>query len=248
MSGKKFRGLAWSPEGRAAKRERVAQRVGNKNISTEMAEKVRRERARAQAEEERRKKAPSPGAYKPTPGSWGDINRYSPVRTTDGSLLGESLPEVTVSGQRGGNRYAGSSRRVGQNAVKPSTQKQPQKSNAESRSSLKNTPATSKKTPTEHVIKKGETLGSIARKYGLDWEALAEANGIENANLIYAGKKLKIDPATMGKKKKRKVAIEPPGMHAGERTSRIPTREEAITTNLPMNAGRINIDLPEDYY
>ena len=139
------------------------------------------------------------------------------------------------------NQYAGSSRRIGQESGQPA------------KASLKDTSAPAKQKATTYTIKKGDTLGSIAKRYGVDWRALAEANGIDDPNLIYAGVKLKIDPATMGKRNKRKVGVNrpriaPPGMHAGERTFRTPTRAEATATNLPMGTGRINIDLPEDYY
>ena len=121
------------------------------------------------------------------------------------------------------------------------------------KTSLKDTSAPVKQKATTYTIKKGDTLGSIAKRYGVDWRVLADANGIDDPNLIYAGVKLKIDPATMGKRNKRKVGVNrprvaPPGMHAGERTFRTPTRAEATATNLPMNTGKINIDLPEDYY
>jgi LysM repeat protein len=43
-----------------------------------------------------------------------------------------------------------------------------------------------------HTVQRGETLSSIARRYGTNWQALAQANGIANPNQIYAGQKLKI--------------------------------------------------------
>lgn len=156
-----------------------------------------------------------------------EANARLDYRNYDNELQGYLGPETTVIGTKG-KKSSG----------KPS---------------LKNTPAITKPKATSHTIQKGETLGSIAKKYGVDWKSLAEANGIDNPNLIYAGKKLKIDPATMGKRNKRKVGVnkprvEPPGMHANERTFRTPTRTEATATNLPMGTGAINIDLPEDYY
>lgn len=119
--------------------------------------------------------------------------------------------------------------------------------------SLQNTPAAAQQKATTYTIKKGDTLGTIAKRYGVDWRALAEANGIDDPNLIYAGVKLKIDPATMGKKNRRKVSVnnpKAPGMDLGEKKFSIPTRKEALgsTTNMPMSTGALNIDLPEDYY
>ena len=41
-----------------------------------------------------------------------------------------------------------------------------------------------------HYVKAGETLSSIARKYGTTWARIAETNKIKNPNLIYVGQKL----------------------------------------------------------
>ena len=43
-----------------------------------------------------------------------------------------------------------------------------------------------------HVVKKNETLGGIAKKYGVSTSALQTINGITNPNLLFVGKKLKI--------------------------------------------------------
>ncbi|MFN8377755.1 MAG: LysM peptidoglycan-binding domain-containing protein [Anaerolineae bacterium] len=43
---------------------------------------------------------------------------------------------------------------------------------------------------TIHVVQYGETLSSIARKYGTTTTAIAQANGIVNPNLIYVGQRL----------------------------------------------------------
>ncbi len=42
----------------------------------------------------------------------------------------------------------------------------------------------------DYVIKKGDTLCKIAKQYGMTVQQLQELNGIKNANLIFAGKKL----------------------------------------------------------
>ena len=46
-----------------------------------------------------------------------------------------------------------------------------------------------------HVVQYGETLFRIALRYGLTTGALAQANGISNVNLIYAGQRLIIPAA-----------------------------------------------------
>jgi len=48
-----------------------------------------------------------------------------------------------------------------------------------------------------HTVQRGETLSSIARRYGTSWQAIARANGLVNPNQIYVGQKLKI-PASTG--------------------------------------------------
>lgn len=41
-----------------------------------------------------------------------------------------------------------------------------------------------------HVVQPGETLSSIARQYGVSYEAIMEANGLEDPNLIEVGQEL----------------------------------------------------------
>jgi len=43
-----------------------------------------------------------------------------------------------------------------------------------------------------HTVQNGETLSSIARRYGTTWQAIANANNLSNPNNIYVGQKLKI--------------------------------------------------------
>jgi LysM repeat protein len=55
------------------------------------------------------------------------------------------------------------------------------------------TPAATPK-PTIHVVRAGETLTAIAATYGVSVKAIQDLNGIENANRIFPGQKLKIPP------------------------------------------------------
>ncbi len=45
-----------------------------------------------------------------------------------------------------------------------------------------------------HIVRKGETVYKIAKRYGLDWRELAGYNHLGNANLIYPGQRLEIPP------------------------------------------------------
>ncbi len=59
---------------------------------------------------------------------------------------------------------------------------------------LQATPGPTPETPTVryHVVRWGETLFGISRRYGVSIRAIAEANGIRNVNRIYAGQRLVI--------------------------------------------------------
>ncbi len=50
----------------------------------------------------------------------------------------------------------------------------------------------------KYTIKKGDTLSSIAREFNTTVDALAETNGIENKNLIYAGHTIDIPDLNAG--------------------------------------------------
>lgn len=43
-----------------------------------------------------------------------------------------------------------------------------------------------------YTVKSGDTLSSIAQKYGTTWQALAASNGLSNPNLIYPNQVLKV--------------------------------------------------------
>lgn len=50
----------------------------------------------------------------------------------------------------------------------------------------------SKSSAVYYTVKSGDTLSSIAAKYGTTYQAIAALNGIANPNLIYAGAKLRV--------------------------------------------------------
>lgn len=47
-------------------------------------------------------------------------------------------------------------------------------------------------TPEYYEVKSGDTLSGIASRYGTTYQALADLNGIDNPNLIYAGQVIRI--------------------------------------------------------
>ncbi len=61
-----------------------------------------------------------------------------------------------------------------------------QKARAEKRINLKK--------PRYHIVKKGETLFSIANLYGIDYQRLARWNGAEHDYRIYIGERLRLSP------------------------------------------------------
>ncbi len=50
--------------------------------------------------------------------------------------------------------------------------------------------------PTYYIVRYGDTLASIARRFGTTWTAIAQANNIYNPNRIYAGMYLIIPSGT----------------------------------------------------
>ena len=59
----------------------------------------------------------------------------------------------------------------------------------------------------KYTIQKGDTLSQIADSLGLDMAELAEANNIEDANKIYAGRKLKV-PSRQKEEEEKVQAVE----------------------------------------
>ena len=89
-------------------------------------------------------------------------------------------------------------------------------------------PVTPAETPTYHTVARGEGLGTIAEQYSMSMQALADLNGITNADLIYAGQQLIVGTAPVTSEVPITEAIENPV--AVEPESTIPA--EAITTHV----------------
>jgi len=56
-------------------------------------------------------------------------------------------------------------------------------------------PVSAQPKPNQYQVRKGDTLYSIAFRYGLDYRDLAERNGISGSYNIYPGQKLSLKPA-----------------------------------------------------
>ena len=57
---------------------------------------------------------------------------------------------------------------------------------------LNGEPVEEPKEEVAYYVKKGDTLNSIARRFGTSWTTLARRNNIKNPNLIYVGQKIVI--------------------------------------------------------
>jgi N-acetylmuramoyl-L-alanine amidase len=68
-----------------------------------------------------------------------------------------------------------------------------------------------------HTIQRGETLGTIARRYGVTLPALTAANGIRNPNVIIEGKALSIPAPSPAARTAPKIAV--PADRAGLRSA-----------------------------
>ncbi len=60
--------------------------------------------------------------------------------------------------------------------------------------------------PYYHTVRKGDTLYSIAWKYGLDYKQVAYSNHIKSPYRIYAGQKLRLRPAYSGYKNTARIS------------------------------------------
>lgn len=49
-----------------------------------------------------------------------------------------------------------------------------------------------KERPVFYIVRKGDTLSKIAKKFNTDWQSLAKINKLKNPNIIKVGQKLRI--------------------------------------------------------
>jgi membrane-bound lytic murein transglycosylase D len=62
----------------------------------------------------------------------------------------------------------------------------------------KNMPGAKLMAPQWYKVKKGDTLSSIAKRYGTNYKKLVAWNGLKNINVIRPGQKLIVRPAPRG--------------------------------------------------
>ena len=87
--------------------------------------------------------------------------------------------------------------------------------------------------PGKHVVQAGENLFRIALRYGTTVEAIAKANGITNATLIYVGQVLTIPGASGGTPPTPPTTPAPPS--GGERTHVVQPGENLFRIAMKYN-------------
>lgn len=91
-----------------------------------------------------------------------------------------------------------------------------------------------------HVVKKGESLGAIARSYGVSTASVASANKLKNANLIAPGMKLRI-PGTVPAKISTPAPAYP---DADPDTTPMPEASLAAHREVPAVSSPASVSLP----
>lgn len=86
--------------------------------------------------------------------------------------------------------------------------------------------------PEFHIVGRGDTLFSIAFRYGLDVRALARANGIREPYTIYPGQKLRLGEKAPVKKSAKSSVVKPSGSSSKTTTTK-PQPAPATTATAP---------------
>ena len=94
-----------------------------------------------------------------------------------------------------------------------------------------------------HVVRPGETLGSIARRHGLSIQAIARANGIVDVNRIMAGARLRLSAAAPAAVPKAAAAAGTHRVRTGETLGSIAARYGTTVTALARTNGISNPNL-----
>ncbi|HSH78485.1 MAG TPA: LysM peptidoglycan-binding domain-containing protein [Herpetosiphonaceae bacterium] len=101
---------------------------------------------------------------------------------------------------------------AGQRLVIPTPGSAPAPSPATTGSTPAPSPATTGTEQVTHVVRRGETLWGIARRYGVSVDAIAQANGLANVRVVYARQRLVIPAGgDVVAQPGGDVAVPPPG-------------------------------------
>ncbi|RME63407.1 MAG: LysM peptidoglycan-binding domain-containing protein, partial [Caldilineae bacterium] len=82
-----------------------------------------------------------------------------------------------------------------------------------------------------HIVQPGETLSSIARRYGVSYYTIAVHNGIRNANLLKVGQRLRIPQSSAQPTSRPAVKVTKPAATGGAQS-----RPEEKSTQAPSTA------------
>lgn len=96
-----------------------------------------------------------------------------------------------------------------------------------------------------HVVARGETLYSIAWRYGIDYKKLAKSNGIGRNYTIYPGQKIYLNK-TVTIKKPQKLASKPSSQKAKLARSKSTTSSQKKSVKTPVSNGSLKWRWPAD--
>jgi LysM repeat protein len=89
---------------------------------------------------------------------------------------------------------------------------------------------------TTHIVRPGETLSLIARRFGTTVSAIAQANGLRNPNFIWWGQQLRIPASTPGSGSENRIHV----VRWGDTLARIARRYDTSVTALVRANGLSN--------
>ena len=99
----------------------------------------------------------------------------------------------------------------------------------------------SEKKPDTHVVKSGETLSSIARKYDLQLNQLAEFNDLSTTSALKVGQRLKLEGESLGKAKNTKD-VPKKAVTAGKNTEKYTVKSGESLNSI---ANRVGLSVSE---
>lgn len=114
------------------------------------------------------------------------LNINSPLDSSNVSASGQILNKtdtatVTVNSQE----------KETKNKSTAQQKKAPEKNNKSQKQNKQDQPK-KKSSPSIHIVKSGESLWTISRKYGMGWEKLAKINNLKSDSILRPGQKIKL--------------------------------------------------------